>query len=268
MTLGLSVARIALPYLPPIAIAFAINLVLLLSLAFWIWRDASFGTLIELVQFDLGIVEDPGFNLREFHAWNQLGPRILALLIICAGAFVSGALLVWRVVAGNTRDRSIRSWLLVTSMIAFWVSLFMAREQLADAGFRWRASQIAAGTLEDAQALLAAWPEANARLPSIGEVSVVSANPKLLIVMPSTSRHPWPMTEHIEQWIYRTDEQGVAFAVGDAWIEYCPGSERPRGSGQIPLPLGAIRLHATGYTLIAPDWFLVTYKIEDTPESP
>ena len=97
----------------------------------WIIFDSSFHWIPPIIGQDLRLqfLSDP--NVSFLHAWDICGPRLLVFAIVASVGLVSTIVVFARIFVDSETERSIRSLLLATALVAFWLSLIVSYNQLS-----------------------------------------------------------------------------------------------------------------------------------------
>src|ERR1051325_6929483 len=150
---------------PSFGIAFIASIVVLFTFAAWAFFDASFPAIL---------------NSSWVVEWDELWPRILLFCVLGLAGGITALIVVYRLFFGHPQGRSIRALLFAVLLTAFWLTLFISREQIAEAGFHWRVLRMLPGMKADASILLDKWPTENGSLPFLGDFAVDAKSAELV----------------------------------------------------------------------------------------
>ena len=149
-----------------------LSLAMMLLLVVWIFLDASFRWIPHIVGRDLQLqfLSDP--ELRLMHEWQVYGLRLLIFAVLMVVAIASTLTVFAQLVIGRKRDRSIRSMLLATALVALWLGFFAAQPQLSEIAFRQRILRHLPAMKSAADRLANDWPSETVHLPGLGDYTL------------------------------------------------------------------------------------------------
>ena len=266
--------------LPSIGVALSGSIAALLAFAVWMFIDASFPVTLETVRIDLGLQQDPGIDMADRHAWDQLGSRLVLFAALAGLGALTTLLVFYRILFGNRHGRSLRSLFLGRGLDRrLWLTLGLSHEKLESAGFHWRLRRAVQGLKQDAEILLAKWPTTDGALPYSGAYTVASwwifedlimlslenvHNPGDVLSIAWPPGNLYPVLENISS-ITRTPDGGLVFYLCFdtmdlcfSKLEYHPKGTTPRNTS----PLGPFVAH---FVELEPNWFIVSYAPEPNP---
>jgi hypothetical protein len=198
---------------------------------------------------DLGT---PGFRVMILHALGMLA--LVSTVLVGVGLFL-----------GPPSHRGVRSWLAVTTVIAFWLGLTVSWRSLAAAGQEWRLGrqldsfEILAKHLQDA------WPKRDDHIAGLGAFNAYPiGRPRTLMVIAADQPDGSPPIAAIE----RSNAGALRFELaGDetgAWLEWHPPGSRPESfTGGLEEER---RLNDA--TPLSDGWFLTHYLPASTASAP
>lgn len=163
---------------PSFAGAYTWSLAMMLLLVVWVFLDASFRWIPNIVGRDLQLQFLNDAELRLMHEWQAYGPRLLIFAVLMVVAIASTLTVFVNLVIGRKRDRSIRSMLLATALVALWLGFFAAQQQLSEIAFRHRILRRLPAMKSAADRLANDWPSEAVHLPGLGDYTL--HNGKLL----------------------------------------------------------------------------------------
>jgi hypothetical protein len=159
-------------------------------------------------------------------------------------------------VAGSGQHRNVRSWLVVTLLMAGWLTLFTTWPEIVWRGQVWRVRGNVAEFERVADKLLAAWPDNDGDLPGLGPfMAYPIGKPRTLMFM-TTPTVPGTSVEF--KVIERGEEDSLHFQLAGneegVWLVRETGDEpQPFFSGldgeYIPMQFRRVK----------PGWFVVRY---------
>lgn len=137
----------------------------------WIFLDPYFYLGLELLFIDLHASPKPPFGDYGFHAFRNLGWRVLVAALLLLLVIVSGAvLIVWPIAYWHdTMGSGLICW---AAIAASWVFLYKTHKQIHGAGTVRRVRRIVPVARRVASQLHESWPDADGSLPWVGEFSV------------------------------------------------------------------------------------------------
>lgn len=155
----------------------------------WIFLDPYFYLGLEQLLIDIRVSPKPPFGDYGFHAFRNLGWRVLVAAILLLLAIVSGAvLIVWSIAHWHDAIRSgLICWVVI---VASWLLLYGTHKQIYGAGTVRRVRRIVPVARQVASQLHESWPDADGSLPWVGRFSVDNKAPNMLMVRDTHSRFP------------------------------------------------------------------------------
>ena len=169
-------------YVPPSWLAYAISLSVLVLMVVWIFVDCRFHAVLGIAVADVRFHFLHDADLRELHHWEFFGPRLLLFAVLSLLALASTVIVFARTVFGSRMERSIKAMLLVTALLAIWLSLFASYDRLWVIAFQHRIVRQKAA-LRNAVAILSKeWPERNVVLPGLGNYEISDLGPNILFI--------------------------------------------------------------------------------------
>jgi len=141
---------------------------------------------------------------------------------ICFGPIVVGLFF------GAPKQRSLRSWLALTALVACWLALFASWHEFAWAGQRWRLGRQLAPLQTLADKLSHQWPSDDGKLAGLGDFSAYPiGSPRTLLVNAADPQAAGPRISLVD----RSADGALRFRIaGDetgAWLEWHPEGEAP-----------------------------------------
>lgn len=165
-----------------------INVLALVGTVLWILRDGKFPEAV--AAFTRHIAAIWGDNSPLVVVPPLLWPRVDALWCVLIGAALSGIGIAAGLIAGSGQHRNVRSWLLVTLLVAGWLTLFVTWPELVWRGQVWRLRGSLAEFDRLADKLLTAWPANDGDLEGLGPfMAYPIGKPRTLMFM-TTPRVP------------------------------------------------------------------------------
>jgi hypothetical protein len=205
-----------------IAVAWIVNVGLLIAACAWIFFDPGF---MRTYQQDAFVVSKP-FTIVEA---EQMSPGRTQALTWLTGAALSTLVgIAVGLVIGAPWNRRLRSWLAFTAIAATWLALKTSWPELAWAGARWRVGSTVAAFEAVAEPLRANWPAADGATGDLGPFSAYPAGkPRMLMLLQQIpADRPARFTA-----IERSDRGGLRFELAGpeagAWLEWHPPGEQP-----------------------------------------
>jgi hypothetical protein len=243
----------------------------LLAFTCWALIDASFSDFLNPKGY---IVIDGQGNVGHFrpdHFLQYSGFTVRAIVLFGLGLIwlVSFADIAYRLARGTANDRSLRSLLLVVTLLCLTCGLVVGIKQLNKATLYYRVAFALAGFKEDAAALEGKWPTENGELPNRGKFKIVDKkNSHLLLV----NTPYWSMEEHVGSLVLLLDDGGYAFdlkAHADVYVENHPHNGHPNSHRFVMYSASPknyrdceVQFNLVKSIELEPGWFLVTYQFE------
>jgi hypothetical protein len=253
--------------------AYFLSLIVLLLFVLWIVFDCSFHWIPPIVGQDLRFqfLSDP--NVAGFHSWDFWGPRLLVFAILAFVALTATVMVFARILVGSEAERSIKSMLLATALVAFWLSLFASYNQLWWLAFRYRVLRYHDAMKASVAVLSEHWPTEKVALPGLGPYVVSGQDPNLLFT--DSRGNPFTNFTEVFDRIGRRKNGDFSFAVQSCpgtWIHYMREGRSPE-SYTSALPGSGSRLASyklQHVTELRKNWYLAQYEItvEHTATSP
>ena len=167
--------------------------------------------------------EMPTEAMIDFPKWRFAAAQAFFMFAALGLLNIIGALFL-----GPRKHRGLRSWLALTTLIAFWLGLITSWPEFAWAGQRWRLGRQLGQFEPVAAALRAHWPRQDAAIPALGQFTVYPhAEATTLLVIAEEAppgRAPIAAVEHSAAGALRFhlagDETG-------AWVEWHPAGSEP-----------------------------------------
>ena len=223
--------------MPSFAQAYVVSLITLIGWWLWILLDSQFGRLLELIRIDIGlqpVVAEPGFEhsarqiIHYMHGWNYFGWRLALFTVWCTICAASFIVLVWHMLLGRGRGRTVAGWLLTTGLIAGWLALLTSYDATEWFGVQQRIRRKLPRFKAVAQQLLTSWPTEHGSLPEAGRYVVDPVKrPGTVYFLDSD---PFSTAEGIDVLVARTKAGGLRFSLTGslhANLEYHPPGSYP-----------------------------------------
>lgn len=156
-----------------------------------------------------------------------LGPRVPLLWLLLVVGVVSTIGIFVALFVGGVKHRGMRSWLAFTFLIAGWLTILVAGQELAWQGQRLRLCGDLAGFDAIARSLRDDWPKADGTRAGLGQfMAYPQGQPRMLMMLTSETDPP---IAAVERW----DDGSFGFELrGDdtgAWLVWHPENSQPRG---------------------------------------
>jgi hypothetical protein len=206
-----------------IAVAWIVNVGLLIAACAWIFFDPGFmrpHMVHAPLQQHLSLVVPQTALMTqgrmEIFRWLT-GAALATLAAIALGLLI-----------GAPWNRRLRSWLAFTAIAAAWLALKTSWPELAWAGAQWRVGSTVAAFEAVAEPLRANWPAADGATDALGPFSAYPAGkPRMLMLLQQIpADRPARFTA-----IERSDRGGLRFELAGpeagAWLEWHPPGEQP-----------------------------------------
>jgi hypothetical protein len=245
--------------------AYFLSVAVLLLFVLWIVFDASFHWIPPLVGQDIRLqfLSDP--SVSSMHGWDLCGPRLLVFAILALVGLTATVMVFVRSFIGSEAERSIRSLLLATALVAFWLSLFVSYNQLWWVGFRYRILRQHNAMKASVVALSQHWPTGNVALPELGCYVPSGHDPDLLYIDDGKSSFMTNFTEVFDR-IGRSKKGDFSFAIQSCpgwWVHYMIEGRSPQShKNALPgtgLVIASWKLQYV--TEFHKDWYLAQYEI-------
>ncbi|MEX2141454.1 MAG: hypothetical protein WD894_19465 [Pirellulales bacterium] len=258
--------------LPSFGVALGASVAALLAFAIWMFVDASFLVMLDVVRIDLGLEKHPGVDMSDVYAWDQLGSRLVLFAVLVGIGVLTTLLVFYRILFGRRQSRSLRSLFLAVALVGLWLALGVSHERLESAALQWRLGRAVQGLKQDAAILTANWPTTEGVLPYLGQYVVADAY-LLLVEWPQNDHYS--MREIVGPCISRSPNGALRVDFLPDKIEYHPNGGKPTSFMELPndnrgFPNDGLdtRYVLESYVELEPNWFLVSYlpDIELPPE--
>lgn len=156
------------------------------------------------------------------------GPVYLAARVLWKIGLFGFLVLVLGLFFGSPKQRTLRSWLALTALVALWLGLFASWQEFAWAGQRWRLGRQLAPLQTLVDSLQQNWPSDDARLPGLGDFSAYPiGRPRTLLVNAADPQATGPRITLVD----RSADGALRFQIaGDetgAWLEWHPAGDHP-----------------------------------------
>lgn len=251
--------------------AYLLSLAVLFLFVLWIVFDSSFHWIPPIVGQDLRLqfLSDPSVSF--LHGWNVCGPRLLVFAILALLGLTSTVMVFARIFVGSLPERSIKSLLLATALVAFWLSLFVSYNQLWWVAFRYRILRNHDAMKASVAVLSEHWPTKNVTLPDLGSYEVSGHDPDLLFVAGASS----DLTNFTEVFdrIGRSKNGDFSFAIQScpgSWVHYMKEGRSPQSHTRaLPPPMNPMiaTWNLRYVTVLRENWYLAQYEITVTDTS-
>ncbi len=254
--------------MPSFNLAYLLSLTVLVLFILWIFIDCSFRWVpwIIIRDFRLLFLDDP--NLKEMHQWNIHGFRLLIFVVLALVGLTSTGIVFIRIIFGTETERSIKSMLFATALIAFWLSLFMSYDRLWWFAFKYRILRYHDAMKKSVAYLSDHWPTENVVLPGLGSYVVAKQEADLLYIDGSSSNGLTDFVESFDR-IGKNNKGEYHFAVGSFpgwWIHFLKEGRTPKSHTRDVMGI-EFTWEVQKYEELSENWYLVYYKIynKDTP---
>jgi hypothetical protein len=171
------------------------------------------------------------FNLPETPAIVDLGTPSYHTVIVHALVMLSLLSIFWIMLGlfiGPPAHRGVRSWLAITTVLAFWLGLAVSWRSLAAAGQQWRLDRQLDSFESLAKHLQDAWPKSDDHVAGLGAFNAYPiGHPRTLMVIAAEQADGAPPIAAVE----RSNAGALRFELGGdesgAWLEWHPPGSRP-----------------------------------------
>ncbi len=204
-----------------LTLAWLLNIACWLFAVAWIFFDP-------LAPFGVAIYVGTDDALPYLGALRAPFSRIVIAILVWIIALLGMMLVAFGLFLGPPKHRGVRSWLAVTTLLAFWLGLVVSWRSLADAGQQWRLTRQLDSFETLAEQLRTEWPDRDGQIAGLGPFSAYPAGrPRTLLVIVADlpeDRSPIAVVE-------RSDDGNLRFELaGDeagAWLEWHPPGSEP-----------------------------------------
>jgi hypothetical protein len=135
--LGRSLRAVLANRFPIFHAAVFLALATIFAIVVWSVIDASFLLALQLAQIDLGWL-DPGMHLETYYRWESLGARLALLRAMVLTGIIATVAALFCCFIGRGPGRTLRGWLIATSVIVCWLALVAGWERLEAYGVAYR----------------------------------------------------------------------------------------------------------------------------------
>jgi hypothetical protein len=253
---------------PTFARAYALSLGILVLFILWIFFDASFNYVRSFVALDLHLrfLNDP--FVREMHGWDSLGPRLILFAALALLAITATITVFARILVGSETERSIKSMLLATALLAMWLGLLTSYDRLWWYSFWYRVLRCHDAMKAGVAALSDHWPGDRVFLPGLGSYVVSADDPDLLYI---DDRAPIAPFREALGTISRNSKGDFSFAVASDpyWrVHYMREGRSPHSFSRAAVTPGLEGRWDLQYvTEFSENWYLARYAISVTDSS-
>jgi hypothetical protein len=212
--------------LPSFRTAFVGSLAVLLAFATWVFVDSSF------------------YMTLDLSSWMNLWAGVISRLLLFVALAVAGAaftfVVLYRLLFGDHKGRSLRSLMLAVTLTGMWLGLFTSYDGLREVGFRWRVRQLLPELKQDASILLSEWPTKDGSLPFLGEFAIDKETlgldtfgqwQAIMPLGPLDPSKPRPVRAMVWPLIYKKNDGRLFFCMMSkgyrTWVEYRPDESEP-----------------------------------------
>lgn len=207
------------------ACAFCVTSIVLF--AGWAVADASFGVFVSPQSYVVaGLGPDVEIRPAYFLWYPWFRVRIAVFSYLALVWLLGFGVIVYRMLRGTASDRSIRSLLIVVTLLCVTFGLAVGAKQLHAAGLRLRLAIAFDGFQQDVAVLDRAWPTESGSLPYSGAFKFYSWAPSILFVDSNVRR----FQESAGGCIVRLDDGGYALELEGnpkLFVEHHPQDRRP-----------------------------------------
>jgi hypothetical protein len=173
-------------------------------------------------------------------------------------AAVTLLFMLFSLVVGRSRFRTLRMWLLFTAIVGAWLGLLVGWPEIYWLGQQRRVRPAVRFANEVVEELKHSWPTDDGTSPSIGQFHAYPiGNPRTLLLL---SQNEFPGTSLRIASVERSLGGPIRFELGGdelgAWLEWRPDNRRPASFVSGLNTMFVLERSAS----LAPHWFLVRYK--------
>lgn len=200
----------------------------LVAFVAWILVDASFNVILELLLIDAGLRPDAVLALQSEQGWARFAARLVVFGGLALIAILGMTVVCVRAFFGRPKERSISSLLILITLVAGWLGLFVGYEDLRWHGFRYRLRRQMPALQLTANKLSRAWPENDGYLPGVGKYCHDRAKQRILIV--DSNGQSFPMVETVGNFVRRTRRGNICFHLQsrpEQMLEFYPHGGSP-----------------------------------------
>ena len=242
-----------------LSFCWALNLIVIVWLAVWIYRDPLFDDTLHWTLSDLG-VKRTGIELESVTSRSdEIGTQKVRLqLLLSVGGFSLLGILIGLVI-GPQRFRRISAWLGAVTLMSAWIALVLSHHSLAWSGQQSRA-RAARGEFESIRLdLIENWPAHDGRRPDLGPFSAYPENRPTLLMRLNQPNEDAPFAFKL---IERSEGGGLRFALTGlergAWLEWHPPGETPESF------IGGLgdNYKLTRQAALGDGWYLTRYQLQ------
>lgn len=232
-----------------------VNLVAVMAVVFWLFNDARFEASVDWWQHQTSSSDRT--PLRDMGDWRWLGLRNQTVVALGAVVVASGLPMILGLWWGPKRGRTVKAWLVVTSIIAAWAAVCVGWQDIAWYGKQQRLRAVLQEYDQLVLQLNDGWPKRDGELPVIGPfMAYPTYQPATLIMLTL----PELDNTDVSFGVIEGGDQVVRFELVGAergdWLEWHPQDSAPANfvSG-----LGE-RYQVTRFDRLTNHWFLVRYE--------
>lgn len=206
---------------------FAINLALLAIAFTWLVIDARLEPTVQLMLQTVSTYH-PSEWPEQLQSSTDYGWRTLAVTLLTCAVATNVMLLSARLFSGTVRQRNLRAYLIMASLLCLWLGFATGFSDIA-----WRAKRVRLTSQLDeyralAQPLRQSWPRQDGEIPELGPFMAYPVHqPRALVLLTPPQLQQGSAIDIVE----RSDDGAIRFHLSgresDAWIEWHPQGSRP-----------------------------------------
>lgn len=236
----------------------SVNLLAVAAVIVWLLLDPRFEASVEWWRFgDDGKVGSS--SLRDMGDWRWLGFRNQIVVVTCSLAAMMNVLMLIGLAIGHSKSRSVRGWLIATSILALWLFVATGWQDITWLGKQHRLRVVLNEFEEAIEELKKNWPKRDDERPIIGPFMaypIQDPSTLILLTLPKfeTTNTSIAVIEG-GNGIIRLELVGAE--QGD-WLEWHPPDSEPRSFAS---GLGEFYRIAR-YQQLGQNWYLVRYDAD------
>lgn len=197
---------------------------------FWVFLDSQFQQTLAWLLEDVSPKVYKGYRPSIVIAEADVASRLTWMKAAIAASVIGSSGMLFGLLFGTRRFRSIAAWLGCILLVSGWVALFLSWQDVAWHGKRFRLSNDLATLEPIASQLREDWPLVDGTVPDIGYCSAYPYGEArvLLLLNPGQNEE----SKIVFQAVERSQQGGLRFQlVGlehSDWLEWHPPGERPK----------------------------------------
>jgi hypothetical protein len=238
-----------------VIVSWAVNITLLIAAVAWIFFSGTSVRTIQQVERDLGTVRPPiAFEMDDYARKSTSVTVVELAALIAEGTLI---IMLASLFIGGARFRTMRMWLLLTTIGCGWLGIIVAWPEIYWRGQQHRVTAVIQSAEIVAKELQANWPRDDGDTPDLGTFQAYPVgDPTTLVPLRGTT---FPDTSQQFTLVDRSADGAIRFRLGGselgAWLEWRPNDSEPTSF------VGGLRTSysVTRTTRLAPHWFLVRY---------